>query len=264
MIKKKPLWSYIYIAMVMLFIYLPIVSLVIFSFNEPSGRHGSLVNWNQFGFSNYTELFQDRNILNAVGVTINIAVLSTIASTMIGTFAAIGLARMKRKFRDTILSINNIPVVTPEIITALALFVLFMSMGLRPGFVPLLLAHISFSVPFVLITVYPKVRSLDPNLVDASNDLGAKPLQTLFKVILPQLKGAMIAGAAIAFTMSFDDFIISYFVGGTSQNISAYIYSQKGTPKPTINALSTMILFVVLAKGIFDYIKSKKQNKKEI
>lgn len=261
--KRKPIGAYLFIGVSLLFIYLPIISLVAFSFNVSTGRHGSLTKWNEFGFNNYISLFQEQGLIDAILVTFQIAIISTIISTIIGTLASIALSRSKKIVQDMILSVNNIPVINPEIITALALLVLFTSVGLTSGFWKLLLAHISFSVSYVIIAVYPKVRNLDPNLLDAAYDLGATPVKALFKVILPQLKVAMLAGAMIAFAMSFDDFIISYFVGGNYQNMSVYLYTTRGTPRPTINALSTIMITVMGIKAVFDYIRNKNKINEE-
>lgn len=256
---RKPIGSYIFIGFSLLFIYIPIISLIVFSFNVSSGRHSSLTRWNEFGFQNYLSLFQEEGLIDAIFITFQIAIISTIVSTIIGTLAAIAISRNKKIVQDVVLSVNNIPVVNPEIITALALLVLFTSVGLSSGFWRLLLAHISFSVSYVIIAVYPKVKNLDPNLIDAAYDLGATPIKTLFKVVLPQLKVAMIAGAMIAFAMSFDDFIISYFVGGNYQNLSVYLYTTRGTPRPTVNALSTIMISFMGIKVVYDYIKNKKR-----
>ncbi|MFA6801561.1 MAG: ABC transporter permease [Acholeplasmataceae bacterium] len=248
----------------MIFIYLPIISIAVFSFNQGD----SLTRWSGFTFSRYVELFTDSQLFNytnpsesIVFMTIWIAVVSTLISTVFGTLAAISLAKSKKVFRDLTLSVNNIPIVSPDIIMAVSLLVLFGAMQLEPSYNTMLLAHIAFSTPYVLITVYPKVKSLDPNIADAAYDLGATPIQALWKVILPQLKVAIIAGAALAFTMSFDDFIISYFVAGSSgdMNISIYLYTNKLSPKPIINALSTIILVIVGSKILYDYFKTGKK-----
>ncbi|MFP4177919.1 MAG: ABC transporter permease [Acholeplasmataceae bacterium] len=242
---------------VLLFTYLPILSLVVFSFNE--GK--SLTRWTGFSLQWYVKLFESDEIMGAVATTIIVALISTFISTIIGTLAAIGLSKSRRILRELTLSANNIPIVNPEIVTAIAFFVLFGTFAIERGMVTMLLAHIAFSTPYVLITVYPKVRNLDPNLADAAYDLGATPLQALFKVILPQIRVAIIAGAAIAFTMSFDDFVISYFAvsGSAIKNISIYLYTLKRGVEPTINALSTIIILIIAVKIIHDYVKSEKQ-----
>jgi spermidine/putrescine transport system permease protein len=254
--KKINKSSYLFVSIILLLIYLPIISLVVFSFNSER----TLIRWTGFSFRWYINLFQSRDIIEVVIVTIIIAVISTFISTIIGTFAAISLSRMKKALKEISLSANNIPIVNPEIVTAIAFFLLFGALAFELGLLTLLIAHIGFSVPYVVITVYPKVKSLDPNLAHAAHDLGATPIQALFKVVIPQIKVAIIAGAAIAFTMSFDDFIISYFALGSSgwQNISVYLYDLKRVD-PSINALSTIIILIIGTKIVFDYIKSSKK-----
>lgn len=253
---KTNIFAKIFIGFILAFIYIPIISMVVFSFN--SSR--SLTRWTGFSFTWYQELFTDRVIIQAVIVTIVIAVLSTVISTIIGTLASIALSKQRRVFREAALQLNNIPVLNPEIITAVSLFLLFGAFAIERGYATMLLAHIAFSVPYVIIAVYPKVRSLDPDLTDAAYDLGATPFQAIFKVILPQIKLAVFAGAAIAFTMSFDDFAISYFaVSDTSiQNISIYLYTLRRGVEPTINALSTIIIMIIMTKVIFDVLKTRK------
>ncbi len=264
--KKKHINPYqiVFLVLVMVFIYAPIISIAVFSFNEAN----SLTVWQGFTFKRYVELFTDRELFNysnpresIVFMTLWIAIVSTFVSTIIGTLAAIALTQTKRVIRDVTMTVNNIPIVSPEIITAVSLLVLFGALQIAPSYNTMLLAHIAFSTPYVLITVYPKVKSLDPNIADAAYDLGASPLKALFKVILPQIKVAIIAGAAIAFTMSFDDFIISYFVAGSSgdKNISIYLYTNRLSPKPIINALSTIILLIIGGKITYDYFKTGKK-----
>jgi len=249
-----------YICIVLLFIMIPIASVIVFSFNVSE----NVTVWGGFSFNWYQRLFTDRVIFEVILDTIMIAVISTVISTIIGTLAAISLTKVRRSIRETFLSINNIPVITPEIITAIALFVFFGAFAITRGMATLLLAHIAFSTPYVIIAVYPKVARLDPNLIDASYDLGATPFQTLYKVILPQLKGSILAGAAIAFTMSFDDFIISLFAsGGQVQNISIWIASLRRGIPPVMNALSTIIVLAIGVKVMIDYIKGRKTTTKE-
>jgi spermidine/putrescine transport system permease protein len=260
-INKK--YSYLYLFLILLFIYLPIISLIIFSFNVNEGRISSLVHFNKFGFKWYYKIFQDQAIISAIGVTFRIAILTTIFSTIIGTLAAISLMNYKKKWRQLILNLNQFSMIIPEIINALSLLVLFSFLGLNNSFLRMLLAHISFSIPYVLFSVYNKCCSLDTDFLEASYDLGATPFQTLTKVILPQLKSSMLTGAGIVFSLSFDDFIISYFVGGSDyQNIAAYIYSLKGTINPTINALSSILILFVLSKITLNYFKLRKDYKK--
>ncbi len=259
--KTSNLFGKGFIIIVFTLTYLPILSLVIFSFN--SGR--SLVRWSGFSLEWYVKLFQSREIMTAVFITFLVAIISTAISTVIGTFAAISLTKTKKALREISLSANNIPIVNPEIVTAIAFFVLFGAFAIERGMLTMILAHIAFSTPYVVITVYPKVRNLDPNLAHAAHDLGATPFQALYKVILPQIKIGIIAGAAIAFTMSFDDFVISYFAvsGSAIKNISIYLYTLKRGVEPTINALSTLIILVIGTKIAYDYIRSGKKHTEE-
>lgn len=248
-----------FMGLLLVFIYAPIVSLIVFSFNE----NKSLTNWGGFSLKWYTKLFDSTDIMTAVVMTLLIAVLATLISTVIGTFAAIALSKSKKLVKDMVLTVNNIPIVNPEIVTAVGLLLLFVSFQIDRGYTTMLLAHIAFCTPYVIITVYPKVRSLDPNLAEAANDLGATPLQALRMVILPEIKVAVVAAAAIAFTMSFDDFVISYFTAGSATNISIYLYTLRRGVEPTINALSTIIILVIGLLVTYRFFKSSEE-KKEI
>lgn len=260
MTKKKPILKYVFITTVLIFVYLPIISMIIFSFNDDN----SLTRWKGFSFRWYGALFQDKVILDAIILTLIISIISTVVSVIIGTLISVSLTKQRKVIRDVTLSLNNFPILNPEIVTAIALFLLFSAVSISRGYTTMLLSHIAFSVPYVVVTVYPKMQSLDPNLSDAAYDLGANPFQVISKVILPQLKGAIIAGAAIAFTMSFDDFSISYYAvqGEAIQNISIYLYKLK-RPTPVINALSTIIVGVIIIKVIFDFVKSKNKHIQE-
>ncbi|MBM7453884.1 spermidine/putrescine transport system permease protein [Acholeplasma morum] len=249
-----------FMGLLLVFIYAPIVSLIVFSFNE----NKSLTNWGGFSLKWYTKLFDSTDIMTAVVMTLLIAVLATLISTVIGTFAAIALSKSKKLVKDMVLTVNNIPIVNPEIVTAVGLLLLFVSFQIDRGYTTMLLAHIAFCTPYVIITVYPKVRSLDPNLAEAANDLGATPLQALRMVILPEIKVAVVAAAAIAFTMSFDDFVISYFTAGSATNISIYLYTLRRGVEPTINALSTIIILVIGLLVTYRFFKSSEEEKKEI
>jgi len=258
---KTSKFSKIFVITIITLTYLPIISMMVFSFNASK----SLTRWTGFSFKWYNELFTDPQIIKAVIVTVVIAIFSTIISTIIGTIASIALTKQRKVLREAALSLNNIPILNPEIITAVALFLLFGAFAIERGYTTMLLAHIAFSTPYVVIAVYPKVRSLDPNLTDAAYDLGATPVETIRKVILPQIKVAIFAGASIAFTMSFDDFAISYFaVSDTSiQNISIYLYTLRRGFEPTINALSTIIILIIMAVVFYDLFKKRKQTMEE-
>lgn len=249
-----------FIVLLIMFMYAPIVSLVVFSFNE----NKSLTNWGGFSLQWYEKLFDSQDIMTAVIMTLLIAITATLVSTMIGTLAAISLSKSRKMVKDLVLTVNNLPIVNPEIVTAVGLLLLFVSFQMDRGYTTMLLAHIAFCTPYVIITVYPKVRSLDPNLAEAANDLGATPLQALRMVILPEIKVAVIAAAAIAFTMSFDDFVISYFTAGSATNISIYLYTLRRGIEPTINALSTIIIVIIGILVTYNYLKSSKEDKKEI
>jgi len=260
MSKKGKVLSSIYLILILLVVYIPIASLVVFSFNGAKGNRASITRWDFFSFMWYERLFTDHNIGSAVMVTFQVGAIATVVSVIIGTIAAYALSKAKKRTKSTVLNLTNIPIVTPEIITAVALFLLFASTQLSSGFLKLCLAHISFCTPYVVITVYPKALEIDSNCIDAARDLGATPFQVLTRVVIPQLKTGIIAGAVIAFSMSFDDFIISFFVGGSTQNLSAYIYSIKAGINPVVNALSTIMLMVIFGKIAYDYfLKNKKK-----
>ena len=215
--KRSGILSKLYVAAWFAFFYLPIVVTVIFSFNSSK----SLSRLSGFSMRWYSSLLSNGEIVNAVYVSVTIAILATVISTVLGTMTAIGLSRSRKVLRDAILSMNDIPILNPDIVTAISWMLLFSSMGLQKGYLTMLLAHIGFCTPFVITSVYPKVRGLDPNLANAAMDLGATPVQALTKVIIPMIRPGIFAGALLAFTMSFDDFVISYFVTGNGvKNIS--------------------------------------------
>lgn len=241
--KKKSFWSRFYVVLCLAFFYLPILVTMIFSFNSSK----SLTKFSGFSLRWYAELLNNVEVVKAVYVSVSIAIIATIISTVLGTITAIGLSRSRKVLRDLILNINNIPILNPEIVTAIGLMLLFSSIGMRKGYVTMLIAHISFCTPYVITSVYPKVRSLDPNLANAAMDLGATPFEALTKVIVPMIKEGIFAGALLAFTMSFDDFVISYFVTGNgTKNISIVVYNMTKRINPTINALSTIVILVII------------------
>lgn len=249
----------IFIVLVMLFMYAPILSLIVFSFNSEK----SATRWGGFSFIWYERLFDNTAIMDALTTTVTIAVLATVISTVLGTLGSIGLAyigKQRKNFASFALNVNNLPVVNPEIVTAVSLMVIFVSMRFELGYFTMLLAHISFCTPYVVITVYPKVCSLDPSLMEAAQDLGATPLTSLRKVMIPELLPAIVGGATMAFTMSFDDFVISYFVGGSEQNISMYLYSLKKFD-PSVNALSTIIIVILaLVLAASQFVKFRRRS----
>lgn len=240
--KKGKAFSYIYLAVCFLFLYLPIIVMMVFSFNSSK----SLTKMSGFSLQWYNNLVSDSSIMKAVSVSITIAILATLISTILGTITAIGLSKSRKVLKEIILNVNNIPIMNPDIVTAIGLMILFSSIKMEKGYMTMLLAHVAFCTPYVITSVYPKVRNLDPNLANAAMDLGATPFQALIKVIIPMLKEGIFAGVLLAFTMSFDDFVISYFVTGNGvQNISIIVYNMTKRTNPTINALSTIVVLVI-------------------
>ncbi len=244
MVGEKKNWTLtiILIALMLLFFYLPIMSLMVFSFNDSR----SLTHWTGFSFMWYQELFESREMMKAVTTTFSIALVSTFVSTVVGTLTAIGLSKSKRLVKELILNVNNFPILNPEIVTAIGLMLLYTTLKIEKGYMTMLIAHIAFSTPYVILTVLPRLRRLDPDLAEAALDLGCKPLSALIKVIVPQIMPGIISGALIAFTMSFDDFVISYFVTGNGvKNISILVYTMSKRINPTINALSTILVVII-------------------
>ena len=240
--KNNKFFQIIYIAFCFAFFYLPILVTMLFSFNSSK----SLTNFTGFSLKWYKALIENNEIMAAVYVSVSIAIISTVISTILGTLTAIGLSKSKKIIKELILNINNIPITNPEIVTAIGLMLLFSSLKMEKGYLTMLLAHIAFSTPYVITSVYPKVRGLDPNIANAAMDLGATPFQALYKVIIPMIKPGIFAGILLAFTMSFDDFVISYFTTGPGiNNISTYVYSSVKRINPSVNALSTIIIVVI-------------------
>lgn len=241
--KKNSLFSKFYIGICFAFFYLPILVTIIFSFNSSK----SLSKFTGFSLRWYESLVQNSEVVSAVYVSVTIAILATIVSTILGTITAIGLSKSRKIIKDMVLSMNDIPILNPDIVTAIGWMLLFSSMGFQKGYMTMLLSHIAFCTPYVITSVYPKVRSLDPNLANAAMDLGATPFQALTKVIIPMIRPGIFAGALLAFTMSFDDFVISYFVSGNGvKNISIIVYNMTKRINPTINALSTIVIVVIV------------------
>lgn len=246
--QKKSIFSRFYVLLCLVFFYLPILVTMIFSFNSSK----SLTRFTGFSMRWYNELIHNTEVSKAVYVSLTVAILATVISTVIGTITAIGLSKSRKVVKELLLNINNLPILNPDIVTAIGLMLLFSSMGFRKGYLTMLLAHIAFCTPYVITSVYPKVRSLDPNLANAAMDLGATPFQALTKVIVPMIKDGVFAGALLAFTMSFDDFVISYFVSGNGvKNISIVVYNMTKRINPTINALSTIVILVIVVVLVF-------------
>lgn len=250
--KKTSVGSKIILTLTMLFFYLPILYIIIFSFNDSS----SLTKFGGFSLRWYEKMFADSTMMEAVLYTVIIAVIATVVATVVGTITAIGLSKSRKVVQKMVERINDLPVMNPDIVTAISLLMFFSVLTVKKGFGTLLIAHIMFCIPYVMLSVTPKLRSLDPNLIDAAMDLGATPFQALAKVIVPQIKPGIVSGALIAFTMSFDDFVISYFTTGNGvNNISILVYTMSKRVNPSINALSTIvILLITLVLGVVNIV----------
>ena len=250
--KKTSVGSKIILTLTMLFFYLPILYIIVFSFNDSR----SLTKFGGFSLRWYEKMFADSTMMEAVLYTVIIAVIATVVATVVGTITAIGLSKSRKVVQKMVERINDLPVMNPDIVTAISLLMFFSVLTVKKGFGTLLIAHIMFCIPYVMLSVTPKLRSLDPNLIDAAMDLGATPFQALAKVIVPQIKPGIISGALIAFTMSFDDFVISYFTTGNGvNNISILVYTMSKRVNPSINALSTIvILLITLVLGVVNIV----------
>ncbi len=240
--KSSRSFGRILMILAIVFFYLPILYMIVFSFNE--GK--SLTTFTGFSLRWYQHMLESRDMMGALYTTFTVAILATLISTVAGTVAAIGLSSSKKVVRDVMEQVNNFPIMNPDIVTAIGFMLLFITFKVERGYVTMLLAHIAFCTPYVMLSVMPKVRSLDPNLADAAMDLGATPWVALTKVIVPQITPGIFSGALIAFTMSVDDFIISYFVtGGGVKNLSIMVYTMSKRVNPSINAVSTLVVVII-------------------
>ncbi len=279
---KTPKISRLYNVLVYIFLYAPILVLIIFSFNDSKNR----AVWSGFTLHWYADLLHNDAIISAFGTTLTVAILAALIATIFGTMAAIGFFSMKRRSRSILMNINNIPMTNADIITGVSLMLLFvfstqilnqliyaigdqfglwLPVNFHLGFTTLLLAHITFDIPYVILSVLPCLRQLDKNLFEAAQDLGATPMQAFTKVVLPQLRPGIVNGAIIAFTMSVDDFVISYFTAGADvSNLAMEIYSMaRRHISPEINAISTILFTIVLALLIIINVRSIQQEKEE-
>lgn len=260
--KNKHIASKIYTTLVMLFLYLPIFVLIIFSFNE-----GKTTVWKGFSLKWYEELFRDDNIINALGNSLLIAVLASLFSTVLGTAAAIGINNFKGKRRLVIQSVSNIPIISPDIVMGVSLMLLFTFLGVlfnfEMGFFTVLIAHICFCVPFVVLNVMPRIRKMDQSIYDAALDLGCNQWQAFYKVVIHELMPGIFSGLLMSFTYSLDDFIITYFTRGAKfQNLSIEIYSMTHRRiSPKINALSALLFLAVLIIMILINIRERHEEK---
>ena len=234
----------IYIALIFIFMYAPIATLVVLSFNASKTR----AKWGGFTTKWYTQLFSNSEIMQALYNTLLIALLSAVFATLIGTIAALSIQGMKKKSRAVLMSITNIPMLNAEIVTGISLMLLFLTFKARFGFITILLSHITFNIPYVILSVMPKLKQTNRFTYEAALDLGCTPRQAFTKVIMPQLSPAILSAFLICLTYSIDDFMISYFNSGTMQTLPIAIYSMtRKKVSPEINALSAVIFCVILA-----------------
>ncbi len=251
----------LYLFLIFLFLYAPVVTLIVFSFNSSRSR-GS---WGGFTFKWYRELFQDKQIMSSLYYTLAIALLSSLIATITGTAAAVAIHNMKKPLRSFIINVTYLPVLNPDIVTGISLMILFIFLKLDLGFVTLLLAHITFNVPYIILSVLPKLKQLNKHMYEAALDLGAEPLKAFFKVILPEIMPGIITGFLLAFTLSLDDFIISFFTTGSgvsTLSITVYSMARRGI-NPKINALSTLMFIAVLGLLLVINKRSSVNNKNE-
>ena len=256
----------IYMGLIMFFLYAPILVLIVYSFNANNSRSvfgGFSLKW-------YGELFHNSMVLESLYTTLLVSVLAALIATVLGTFASIGFFTMKKRWREPLLAVNNIPMMNADIVTGVSLCLLFVAagsiLGFTNGFGTLLIAHITFNVPYVILSVMPKLQQLDRNLVDAAQDLGCTWMQAFWKVIVPEIRPGIVNGALIAFTMSIDDFIISYFTSGTNaQTLAVTIFSMtKKRVTPEINALSTLLFVTVLTLLLVVNVRTSRQEKRRL
>ncbi len=278
--KQYRIGNRLFMGLVFLFLYAPIILLIVFSFNE--GNSG--VVWKGFSLKWYASLFRNRIIMESVYTTLLVSLLATVIATAAGTFAAIGFYNMRRRLREPLMTVNSIPMMNADIVTGVSLCLFFVAAfagwngfvtwmegayrltapRLYLGFGTLLLAHVSFNIPYVILNVAPKLRQMDKHLIDAAQDLGCTWMQAFWKVVLPEIKPGIISGALIAFTMSIDDFVISYFTAGSStQTLAMAIYGMtKKRVSPEINAISTLLFATVLALLIIVNVREARQEKR--
>ncbi|WP_312693043.1 ABC transporter permease [Caproiciproducens sp.] len=259
--------SKVYTFLVFLFLYAPIFVLIVFSFNNSTTMSRSV--WSGFSFKWYAQLIQDGMLLNALRNTLIIAVVAAIVSTVLGTAAAIGINGMNKWMKRMVMNVTNLPMVNPDIVTGVSLMLLFVfiakSMGnVSLGMFSLVLAHITFCLPYVILSVMPKLRQMDSHLYEAAQDLGCSPVLAFFKVVLPEILPGVVTGMIMAFTLSIDDFVISYFTSGTTQTLPIFIYSMtRKRISPEINALSTLLFGTIMVLLIIVNFRQSKDKKAE-
>lgn len=258
---KKALKA-IYLALIVIFLYLPIGTLMVLSFN--SGK--SMNAWVGFSLDWYKEMFESEMIMDALGNTLTIAFWAAVISTIVGVLACLGLNAMKEKSRTLLMGLNNIPLLNADIVIGISLMLSFLLFGISLNYGTVLFAHITFCIPYVILSVMPKFRQLENHTYEAALDLGASPAYAFFKVVLPDIMPGVLSGFLLAFTMSVDDFVITHFTRGVGINtLSTLIYSQVRVGiRPTLYALSTVIFVAVLIILIVVNIISNRREEKRI
>lgn len=260
--KKKSLGQKFYIGLIFLFLYAPIAVLIAYSFNASKSSV-----WSGFTFDWYIKLFQDRAIMTALSNTLLVAIFAAVFSTILGTIASLGMYNLKGRKRKFLQTVSNIPIINPEIVTGISLMLLFVALGqvlnFENGFVTLLLSHIGFCTPYVILSVTPKIRQMDNHLFEAAQDLGCTQFQAFFQVVIHELMPGIISGFLISFTYSLDDFIISFFTSGKFQTLPIEIYTMlKKRVSPKINALSAILFIVIFSVLIITNITGARQEKR--
>lgn len=259
MVMKKTL-RLIFIGLLFLFLYAPIIMLVVFSFNDST----SFSKWSGFTFKWYAQLFKNRTVAPALINTLTIAVSSAAIATVVGTFSAFGIHHLGKKLKSLVLNVNYLPVLNPDIVTGVSLLLLFVFFDMNLGYTTLLISHIIFNIPYVILSVMPKLKQLNPNLFEASLDLGAGPVKSFFKVILPEIMPGILSGLLMAITLSIDDFVISYFTAGSTSTLSIIIYTMRGQrQRPILNALSSLMFISILILLIIINCLTGKNDKSE-
>ena len=264
--KMKKFFAQLYLWILLALLYAPIIIIAIFSFTESK----VLGNWTGFSTKLYTSLFSGgahHSLLSAIQNTLSIAVIAAGASTILGTVAAIGIFNMRGRKKQVINFLNDIPMLNPDIITGISLFLLFVSLGISQGYTTVVLAHIAFCTPYVVLNVMPRLQQMNPNIYEAALDLGATPFQALRKIIIPEIRPGMISGFILAFTLSIDDFAVTLFTKGNEglETLSTYIYAdaRKGGLTPELRPLSTIIFVVVLLLLIIINVRAKRNAKRK-
>lgn len=262
----KKLISRLYLGLVFIFLYAPIFVLIAYSFNESKSR----AHWTGFSLKWYERLFQDDDIIKALLASLLVAVIASVCATLLGTAAAVGISNMRKLPRSVMINVTYLPVINPEIVMGVSLMLLFLffenTFGLMRGMFTVLVAHITFSLPYVILNILPKLRQMDQNLFEAAQDLGCTPMQAFRKVVIPEIMPGIFSGFLMAFTFSLDDFIVTLFVSGPKfSTLPLAIYSMtRRKVSPSINALSTIIFVIVLTiLIIYNVVDAKQQKKNE-